>query len=120
MAASGAAKEALWLRQLLLSVGIELKEPTTLLEDNEATIKLMHSIVESQRTKHYDIACKCTRERILQTKEIDMIYCYTGDMIADALTKPLERTKFEQFRNLMVMDKDEFARLKGIVPPAKA
>ena len=71
MAASGAAKEALWLRQLLSEVGIVVREPVTILEDNEATIKLMHSIVESQRTKHYDIACKYTRERILQTRCVD-------------------------------------------------
>ena len=48
-----------------------------------------------------------------------MVYCYTGDLVADALTKPLEKGPFEKFRNLMLVHKSVFTREHGVIPPSK-
>ena len=114
MAVSGAAKEAIWLRHLLSDVGLVCGDSTHILEDNEACIRLCKAHIESQRTKHFDVQYKFTRERVMKTKEIDLVYCHTDDMIADALTKPLSRPKFEMFRDMMIMCKHHFANLYSV------
>ena len=68
-------------------------EPTSLLCDNQSSIKLAHT-----RTKHIEIHYHFVREKVL-SKEVDLSHVSTGEPVADILTKPLGRTKFEKFRS---------------------
>ena len=52
------------------------------------------------RTKHIDVKYHFIRDAIAR-KRMDVVYCPTGDMVADTLTKSLAKPKFEKFRKLM-------------------
>ena len=55
VAATHAAKEAIWFRRLIGELFSPLTEPTTLLGDNQSAIALTHGGQYHTRTKHIDI-----------------------------------------------------------------
>ncbi|CAK1594595.1 unnamed protein product [Parnassius mnemosyne] len=92
MAASEAAKEILWLRQLL----IDIDEPQlviTLCIDNQSAIKLIHNPIYHKRTKHIDIRYNFIREKVEQNV-INVQYVKSSNQLADFLTKALPSGKF--------------------------
>jgi len=95
MAITHATKEAVWLRTLLKELGYEQTGATTIYEDNQSCISLAKNPVHHARTKHIDIQHHFIREKV-ESKEIDVVYMPTDDMVADALTKPLPRPKFSK------------------------
>ena len=96
VAATHAAKEALWLRELIAQVFDTIVEPTTLFVDNQSAIALTKDHQYHARTKHIDIRYHFIRW-IVEKGSIRIIYCPTGDMVADALTKPLPSFKIKHF-----------------------
>jgi hypothetical protein len=56
------------------------------MEDNQGCIKLAENPVVHGRSKHIDVRYHFIRERVG--------CCSTNDMVADILTKPLDREKF--------------------------
>ena len=86
MALSDAAKEAMHLRALMLSLGLEVPGKTVIYEDNQAAIKIAENPVLHDRTKHIDIRYHFVRE-LVESLKIDVVYCSTLDMIADLMTK---------------------------------
>eukprot|EP00794_Sanderia_malayensis_P007838 gene7838-biopygen6374 len=100
IALSAAAQETIWLRRLLQNLGKEQQNPTRLYEDNQGAIAISKNSRNSNRTKHIDIKYHFVRES-LENNEIKLVYCPTGIMIADILTKSLARPRFEELRTLM-------------------
>jgi hypothetical protein len=97
MAIGDSTKEALWLRSLLYEIkAINLKLPTTIMVDNQGSIHLAKNDLLSERMKHIDIRHHFIREKILEG-QVSLTYCPTGDMVADVLTKALERVKHWRF-----------------------
>ena len=94
---SSATQEALWLRVLLDGTGFKQDNATTIFEDNQGAIALAKNPTHHSRTKHIDIKYHYVREAV-STKEINLEYCPTQDMIADSLTKGLPRPQFEKLR----------------------
>jgi hypothetical protein len=92
MAAASAVKEALWLRKLIVEFDYDCTGPVLTSCDNQAALKLLVSPVVSARSKHIDVLHHFARERVAR-KEVRFVYCNTGDMIADCLTKPLPKDK---------------------------
>lgn len=71
--------------------------PITVFEDNQSCIKLVEGDRIERRSKHIDVRYFFVRD--LQQKEvIKMKYCPTETMLADILTKPLQRVRLEQIR----------------------
>ncbi|KAJ9507131.1 hypothetical protein QJQ45_004864 [Haematococcus lacustris] len=105
MAASAAAKEALWLRVLLadLSVGSAV-EPVTIMCDNEAAITLIKHPIASARSKHIDVLHHFVRERVARG-ELVFKYLASGANVADAMTKALPGVKYEFCKSGMGMVK---------------
>lgn len=99
MAAASATKEALWLRQLLHSLGMELI-PIAINADNQSAIKLLKNPVFSMRSKHIDVIYHFARERVARN-EVTFSYIKTDLMVADALTKPVPTSKFQFCRTGM-------------------
>ena len=96
IAATYAAKEALWLRQLILQIfGINL-DATTLFSDNQLAIALTKEHQYHARTKHIDVRFHFIRW-IVEEGKIRLIYCPTDEMVADILTKALPSTKVKHF-----------------------
>lgn len=63
MAASAAVQEAVFLRELLKSMGLPQTEATVIKENNQAAIALSNNPVTSKRIKHIDIRCHFVREK---------------------------------------------------------
>ena len=99
-ALSNATKEAVWLRAFLSEIGFNQSSATQVQQDNQSTIAIAHNPINNGRTKHIDIAHHHIREHI-ERNHIELQYCPTAEMIADAMTKPLPKAKFEWCRNHM-------------------
>ncbi|KAJ9507929.1 hypothetical protein QJQ45_021276 [Haematococcus lacustris] len=91
MAASGAVKEAVWLRKLMQDLGL----PGTCVNimcDNQAALQLLNNPMASARSKHISVHHHFARERAVRG-EVMFTYCSTSEMVADVMTKPLAAVK---------------------------
>ena len=100
VALSIASQEAIWLRQLMNDIAHKITSPTIIYEDNNGAIELSKNAKYHNRTKHIDISFHFVRERV-DLKEILVTYCPTNEMVADVLTKGLNKFLFEKFRGLL-------------------
>jgi Reverse transcriptase (RNA-dependent DNA polymerase) len=96
IAATYAAKEALWLRSLISQLFDTTLEATTLFSDNQSAIALSKDHQYHARTKHIDVRFHFIRW-IIENGSIRLIYCPTDDMVADTLTKALPSPKVKHF-----------------------
>jgi histone deacetylase 1/2 len=99
MAASSAAKEALWLRKLLADLG----EPVATVSvscDSMGALSLLHNPVLSERSKHIDVHHHFVRERVA-LGQVGFQYVSTSAMAADMLTKPLSIVKHTTFCSMV-------------------
>lgn len=94
------AKENLWQRQLQLELGLdELKAPTTVYEDNTASIALSTNPgVPHKRSKHFGLEWAMFKEAVAQG-EVALTYVSTEEQPADMMTKALPAKKFVYFRD---------------------
>jgi transposase InsO family protein len=92
MAASDAAKEAVWWRSFLTSLGYAPSGPTTIMSDNQGSIKLSKNPENHRRTKHIDVRHHYIRE-CEKAGTVHLDYVSTQQMAADVLTKPLGRVQ---------------------------
>ncbi|SGY18679.1 BQ5605_C014g07438 [Microbotryum silenes-dioicae] len=102
LAASTAAKEAMWLWRLAADLELEQPKATLIWENNQAVITIALNPAHHGRTKHYSVHHFYIRERVT-AGDIRIKYCKTGAMTADILTKPLARNLFELHREGMGM-----------------
>lgn len=98
VAAAHAAKEAIWLRQLLRDLGETIREPTLLYVDNQSAIRLIQNPEFHKRTKHIDIKFHFIREKV-KDRDIEVQYIPSKLQIADIFTKALPK---DAFHNLCV------------------
>jgi len=107
VSANSGAREVVSLRRILKDLGVPQVLPTTMHEDNQGCIALMHNDIKNKRTKHIDIKYFWVREQV-ELGEITMVYCPTEDMLADIMTKPLTAKTFEELRSrLRIVDIEE-------------
>lgn len=97
MALFEAVKEALWLKSLATSINIIISEPIIIYEDNNGCISIANNPTNHKRSKHINIKYHFSREQI-EKGEVKLMYLSTDNQIADVLTKPLPKAKFEEFR----------------------
>ena len=94
--ATYAAKEVLWLRQLISQIfGVSL-ETTTLFSNNQSAIALTKECQYHARTKHIDVCFHFIRW-IIEDGKLHLIYCPTEEMVADIFTKALVSMKVKHF-----------------------
>jgi hypothetical protein len=60
----------------------------TIHADNQSCIALSKNIMTTGRSKHMDVRYHLYREKV-ESGDIEVKYCATEDMLADALPKPL-------------------------------
>lgn len=95
MGLCNAAKEAVWLRNLLMSLGLkkyvaQTNESTRIYGDNQGSLKLVANPEMHSGSKHIDVQYHYVRE-LAQQGLIEVEYIPTADMAADILTKPPKR-----------------------------
>jgi hypothetical protein len=106
IAACSSSCEATWLRKLLKGLFDLEMEATVILCDNQSCIKMIENPVFHDKSKHIEIRYHYIRD-IVQRGAIKLQYVSTNEQVADVLTKPLSRVKFEHFRDkLGVVQKD--------------
>ena len=88
VAATHAAKEAIWLKHFLSEVFRPIDKPIPLYCDSQSAIALTQDGSHHTRTKHIDIRYHFIRY-VVQEGKIKIIYCPTNEMAADIFTKPL-------------------------------
>ncbi|CAL1409881.1 unnamed protein product [Linum trigynum] len=79
-----------WLRSLLAEMGINIPLPIDVYCDNRSAIHIAENPVFHERTKHIEIDCHVTRER-LSSGMIKLQHVRTDDQLADLFTKGLTR-----------------------------
>ncbi|KAA0033083.1 copia protein [Cucumis melo var. makuwa] len=100
IAAASCVCHAVWLRNLLKTVGILQEDPTVIHIDNKSTIALAKNPVFHDRSKHIDTRFHFIRDCISR-KEVQVEYVKTEDQIADIFTKPLKVNVFNNLRTLL-------------------
>ena len=98
MAASEAAKEAVYLREFLSELGAADSDPTSLSVDNKGARDLAYNPEHHSRVKHIDRRHFFVRE-LVEQQRIVVPYVATDDNLADFFTKPLLAKKFFAMRN---------------------
>lgn len=108
MALGLAAQKCAWLsRNLKLAIG-EDTETIPLFLDNQRSIKLANIDIGGNWTKHIDIKFHLLRDH-LGENWCTLKFCTTFDMVADILTKTLDKNHFTKFDPKMGID--SFPRL---------
>ncbi|KAA0051914.1 putative copia-type polyprotein [Cucumis melo var. makuwa] len=100
VAAASCVCHAVWLRNLLKTVGILQDDPTVIHVDNKSTIALAKNPVFHDRSKRIDTRFHFIRDCISR-KEVQVEYVNTEDQIADIFTKPLKVNVFNNLRTLL-------------------
>ena len=100
MAATAAAQQALWLRNLISEIRNEKPKAVALYVDNNSAIALMKNPVFHGRSKHIDIKYHFIRQCVERGQIVVRRVC-TDEQKADALTKPLSVGKLTVMRHLL-------------------
>jgi hypothetical protein len=105
MAQTVAAKEAIWLRQLLqeLSPTDESPYATIIYADNQGAIALAKDPKFHARTKHIALRHHFIREKIAGG-DIELEYIQTSRQMADGFTKALPKDAFYAFRDALGLE----------------
>ena len=96
-------KELLWAKQIVEELGIKIRTPITIHEDNQTCIKIAENPMSQKRTRHMDIRYHFIRDYV-KDKTIRLQYCQTDFQQADILTKPLPRPAFERLRGHLMSE----------------
>jgi len=101
MALSDAGREAIWLKRMSGELVQHFASgPVPINEDNQAARQLVQDQRFSERTKHVALRHFFVREEVGKGT-ITVPYCPTNLMVADLLTKALQRVTFERLRAML-------------------
>ena len=95
IALANTAKSILWLRNLLLELGLQVKLPITLFGDNTAANILAVNGTTSQFTKHIEIRYHFLQD-LIERKIIQIVYLDSKSLPADHFTKGLDKLSFSK------------------------
>jgi hypothetical protein len=92
----------IWTRNFLKSQGYVVID-NILHQENKSAILLERNgkMSSGKRTKHIAVRYFFVTDRI-KAGELSPVWCPTGKMIADFLTKPLQGTMFKKFRDMLM------------------
>ena len=83
-----ATSKAVWIRKLLASLGYNQTQATQIFEDNEGTIKYVHSQERAGRMQHVNVKFHFIREKIGEGV-VDVQHIASASNTADIFTKTL-------------------------------
>ena len=92
----------LWTQYFLQEQGFAVNA-SEIAQDNDSAILLENygKALGGRKTRHINIRYFFVTDRV-QAKEIRITRCNTDEMIADYFTKPLQGSKFQKFRDLIL------------------
>ena len=83
-----ASSEITWLVRLLEELGVKGLKPVKLNCDNQSAIHIGKNPVFRERTKHIELDCHFTRDKVLEGF-LELHYVPTAEQLADVFTKSL-------------------------------
>jgi hypothetical protein len=89
-----------WLKTLLLDLGIDILDPIPVFQDNKSTIIMAIQGGNFKRTKHLICKESYVRERLL-AGDMRLLYLPTSQMPADMLTKPMSKVLLLRFMSYL-------------------
>ena len=87
-ALAGTVRDVIWVRAILQDVGVQIRMPTAIFEDNLVSIAWTDSIQGLRNVKHVSIKYQYVREAVKENA-VEIRYTPTEKNCADALTKAL-------------------------------
>ncbi len=112
VAASFAAREAMYFRDLMRELGFKRHVPTIIHCDNQSAITWLSNPCKATERKHISIRRRyIDREELQERKEIKFRWIKSTANPADFLTKPIDVQNFLKFRSQFMQVK---ARRKTI------
>ena len=117
MAATKAAKQAIWLQELLEEVTQTPYMKTTVYIDNKSAIALTKNPVFHGRSKHIHKRYHFIRECI-ENDQMEVQHVPGAEQKADILTKALGRIKFKEMREFIGVQEVNF-KFKGEIVGSK-
>jgi hypothetical protein len=101
VALSDMCSKVIWHRDFIIAQGYN-PPPARVYQDNQSTMALINNgKSNSDRTRHIAIRYFWIRDRV-NSKEIEIVYCPTDQMVADILTKPIVGEKFIVLRDMLL------------------
>ena len=94
-------KEILPIREILIEIGQIEDKPARIFIDNQSAVNIAKNDGGTQRTKHIDVRKKWLNEQ-LTSRKITVEHVPGKDQAADILTKPLNKTKFQLNRAMLM------------------
>ena len=86
--------ELLWLRNLLMELGVDSQEAMKLYCDNTSAIEIAHNPVQHDRIKHVEIDRHFIKEK-LKARIIMFPFVKSEDQLVDVLTKTIANNAFD-------------------------
>ena len=90
MGLTDAAKEAIYLRNLLSDFGLSPTSPVLVYGDNQSSIAISRNPINHSAMKHVHVKHHFVREKV-ENGDIELRYIPIAKMLADAMTKPLKQ-----------------------------
>lgn len=100
IAADLCAKELVYLKAVLEQL-TGVKVPAILYVDNQSAIHLIQNGIFNSRSKHIEVRFHSVTEKV-QQKRISVEYCPSEHQLADILTKPLPKNRFETLKKAII------------------
>ncbi|KAL4091689.1 hypothetical protein QTP88_026341 [Uroleucon formosanum] len=100
IALSRAVQELTWLKLFLSELMDQLKMVPTMYGDNQSAIKLVKNLEFHRRTKHIDVRYHYIRKQFNEGL-FALEYISSKEQIADIMTKPTPRTRFNELREML-------------------
>jgi hypothetical protein len=100
VALSQAVQELTWLTLLTSDLLETQGETPVLYADNQSAIKLLNNPEFHKRTKHIDVRYHYIREKFNEGV-FSLEYVCSKEQLADILTKPTPRTRFQELREML-------------------
>ncbi|CAA7052583.1 unnamed protein product [Microthlaspi erraticum] len=102
VAATSCACHCVWFKGVLEHNFLEQGTCMEIFCDNTSSIKLSRNPVMHRHTKHIDVRyhylCDLTNQEVVK-----LVFCGTGEQVADIMTKPVKLETFVKLRGLLGM-----------------
>ena len=96
-------RELLWLLQILKAMGVRVKTPVPVYEDNQTCIAIANNRMSQKRTRYVDVRYHFIRDYV-EDRTIVLHYCDTKRMLADILTKAIPSPQHRRLRQQVMAD----------------
>ena len=106
------ASEMMWLKNLMVELGLNVNGPLPMHCDNQAIIHIASNPVFHERTKHIEVDCHFVREAVM-SKRICTPYTPSSEQVAYIFTKALGGMQFRTLCNKLGMVNIYMLQLEG-------